>query len=147
MAEDITPANYGALWLPGMGMMPVHVRQVEQRILEYDARLSLGRDKRNGDWVVLREGGPDDVPHFPVFGLGPELPSPDKVKEMLFERDVARNGTRIVEAVVKRQNERRAAAKQRADDATSEAAQGLAWAHRKMGDIRAPGKVFIPGRD
>lgn len=133
------------IWLPGMSKgVPLHVRQVSEAIEQYDGKLSLGRDNKTGDWVVLREGGPIDVPYFPVFGLGNDLPSVDTVNRMLFERDVAKNGARIVQSVVEAQAARKKAVKDRADAATEEAATAFEWATRRMGGEGVPSRVFIP---
>lgn len=150
MSSIIVPNGNGSsdsIWLPGKGEVPIHTRQVADMIREYDPRLTLGRNTANGDWVVLRDGGPEDVPLFPVIGFGPDLPSADKVKAELYKRDVSRNGKEIVESIVKRQNQRRAASRSRADAGAEEAGEAMAWAHKQMGDIRAPLKVHIPGRD
>ncbi len=133
-----------SIWIPSKGTMPLHVRAVSKSIEEYDARLSLGKDKHTGDWVVLRENGPDGIPHFPVFALGQELPSADDVKRELFNRDMARNGTRIVQSIKDAQNKRRADAKSHADDGAFAAAQVLEHSYRAMGGDGANTKVFIP---
>lgn len=131
------------VWLPQMGTMPFHVRQVANAIEEYDHRLSLGKDQNGDNWVVLRQDGPDGIPFFPVFDLGYELPSADDVKKELFKRDMARNGTRIVGAVVKAQNDRRAASRQHAQEGTTEAAKALAWYYKKQsGEGNA--QIYVP---
>jgi hypothetical protein len=139
--------NKQDMWLPGLeSTVPLHVRQVSTAIEQYDSKLSLGRDQRTGDWVVLREGGPMNVPYFPVFGLGHDLPSSDRVKQMLYDRDVARNGKRILDQVMNRQVQRKKDVKDRADAAAEEAGDALEWATRKMGGDTGKSRVFIPGR-
>ena len=151
MSSIIVPGNdpgeKRSIWVPGQGNIPMDVIQVSRVIEEYDTRLSLGRDERSGEWVVLREDGPEGIPFFPVMGLGIELPSADRVKAILFSRDVARNGSRIVQQVVERQNRRRKNAKDFADSGAEAAAEALEWGYRRMGGDRANAKVFIAGRD
>lgn len=131
-----------ALWLPGQGMVPAHVRQAMQAVEEYDSDLSLGRHEQTGDWVVLLKRGPMEKPH-PVFGLGRELPAPERIKEMLYKSDVRRHGAELARKINKAQEMRQEQFKKDLAEQTGEAAEALeSFLHR---DGRTPYKrVFIP---
>lgn len=114
------------LWLPGRGLMPAHVRQAVQAIREYQADLGLARHDATGDWVITKDGNP-------VFGLGTELPAPERIKEMLYESDARRHGGALAEKFQKLTDARQKAARDQAEDLTGVAAEALEWAHHKEG--------------
>jgi uncharacterized protein YjbJ (UPF0337 family) len=124
------------LWLPGRGVMPAHVRQATQAVREYGADLGLARHEASGEWVVTKNG-------YPVFGLGVELPAPERIKQMLYESDAQRHGGKLAEKIQKMTDARQRAAKQHAEDLTGTAAEALEWAHRKEGRTSHK-RVYIP---
>jgi hypothetical protein len=130
------------IWLPGSGAVPLHIRQAEKALEEYDRRLSLGRDERNGDWVVLLDGG--DGRPYPVLGLGTELPAPERVKEKLYRADTSRRGTEIVNELVKRNDARLHKIKDKASDGAGIAAEAYEWAFRKVGSDAVNPRIFVP---
>lgn len=130
------------IWLPGGGVVPLHIRQAEKALEEYDARLSLGRNEQNGDWVVLLDGG--DGRPYPVLGLGLELPAPEKIKEKLHRSDTRRRGAEIVTEMVKRNDARLQAIKDKASDGSGQYAEALEWAFRKVGSTAASPRIFVP---
>jgi hypothetical protein len=124
------------LWLPGRGMMPAHVRQAVQAIREYQEDLSLARHDATGEWVITKDG-------HPVFGLGVELPAPERIKEMLYEADARRHGGKLAEKIQKLTDAREARAKQQVEDLTGVAAEALEWALHKEGRTSHK-RVYIP---
>lgn len=124
------------LWLPGRGMMPAHVRQATQAVREYGADLGLARHDATGEWVVTKNGAP-------VFGLGTELPAPERIKQMLYESDAQRHGGKLAEKIQKLTDARQRAARAEAEDLTGVAAEALEWAHHKEGRTSHK-RVFIP---
>lgn len=133
-----TPTN--SLWIPGSGLVPVHVSSAQQAITEYDADLRLARNERTGDWVVLLRG-PDGIEHI-AFGLGMELPSADQIKAELYSRDVRRRGRKIVRDIARHRAARRKAADDAASDGAGEVAEAMTWGHQQMGTLSRP--VYIP---
>lgn len=140
MREDI-PRD--ALWTPDNGWTSVNERQVAKAVEEYDASLVLGQRQDTGEWVVFLRNGPHQGEAFPLLGLGHELPSADKVKELLFKRDVKRNGAKIYDDIVRSMESKRREAKSAASDASGQAAEALEYGFRKMGKHPSP-RVFIP---
>lgn len=129
-----------SIWLPGKGLVPAHVRQAQKAVEEYDEDLTIGQ--RGEDWVVLHKRGPDGQP-YPVFGLGPELPPADRIKEMLARADTKRRGAQIVADVTRANLAQQEAVRKRASEKTEVAAEAFAWAHRKMGTHPSP-RIFVP---
>jgi hypothetical protein len=111
---------------------------------EYDADLTIGRHEQTGDWVILLKRGPEGRP-YPVFGLGPELPSPERIKQKLYEGDVRRHGGRIAEKLERQMAAKRASQRSEAQQATEEVADAFLWAARKDGKASIP-RIFVPGQ-
>lgn len=124
--------------------MPAHITQAEKLVKEYDADLRLAREAQSGDWVIAKRLGPDGEP-FPVLYLGPELPTPDKIKERLYKSDTRRRAAEIVREVTERNERRLKEARDRASDETGIAAEAAEWAFRQLGKHPNP-RIFVPGR-
>lgn len=131
------------LWLPGQGFVPAHVRAAIKAVEEYDADLTIGRHEQTGDWVILLKRGPEGRP-FPVFGLGPELPSTEALKKKLYEGDVRRHGGQLAVRLERAAEARRRSVRSDADAATEEVADAFLWAARKDGKASIP-RIFVPG--
>lgn len=138
---DLTAAQ---LWLPGQGLVPPYIRSAMRAVREYDEDLTLGRHEQSGEWVVLLNRGPEGRP-FPVFGLGHELPPPERIKQKLFDSDVRRNSRRITEQIVRRQEEAQKESRRQAEEGSGVAAEALEWAHRKQGTHPSP-RIFVPDK-
>jgi len=139
-ALDLTAQQ---LWVPGTGLMPSHMREAEQAVKDYDCDLSIGRHEQSGEWVILLQRG--GMPPHPVFGLGHELPSRDRIMELLYKNDVRRHGGELVNKIMRAQDERQKALRDEVNEQTGVAAEGLEWAHRKAGSHPSP-RIFVPGR-
>lgn len=124
------------LWLPGRGLMPAHVRLAVQAVREYGADLGLARHDESGDWVVTKNGQP-------VFGLGVELPSPERIKEMLYGADAQRHGGKLAQKIQKLADQRAQAVRDEANNQTGVAAEALEWALHKEGRTSYR-RVYIP---
>lgn len=86
----------GLLWTPQSGMTSSRERQAAAAVREYEADLQLGQRQDTKEWVVfLRHSPHSDGQPFPIFSFGKELPTADKVKEMLYKADVRRHGDKI----------------------------------------------------
>lgn len=80
---------------------------------EYDDRLRLMFNEQGRDYVIfIRTDGSDGMPPLKaVLGFGSEVPSPDKVRETLYNADGWKHGDRVLremdarEAQKKRNNE------------------------------------------
>lgn len=133
------------IWLPGVGLVPAHIRTAQQAVEAYDSRLELGFNKRNGEWVVLWKNGPDGAP-FPVLGLGRELPSYEEIQRLLYKGDTVRRGGEVVRDVIRRNEKRKADSRHEAREAAGEVAEALEHAFRRMGKT-SYNRIFVPGKD
>lgn len=132
------------IWLPGAGLVPIHVREAQQAIEDYDADFGLGRDEVTGDWVVLQKRGPDGYP-FPVFNLGQELPNRDTIMRRLYHADVRRRGHKIVADIVRRNDERQKQLRDESHEAAGEVAEVIdTYYHLRKNHPRP--RIFVPGR-
>jgi hypothetical protein len=131
MSDIHLPHGGGTLWVPGMGVVPTYLRPAMQAVEEYDADLRLARNDETGNWCVFIERG--DSPSFPVFNIGPELPSPDRIKQMLYMADVRRRGHEIVRDVERNNARRKAELEAVTADAAGEVAEAVESALRHAG--------------
>jgi hypothetical protein len=111
---------------------------------EYDADLRLARNDETGNWCVFISRGDAEAP-FPVFNLGAELPSPDRIKQMLYMADVRRRGHDIVRDVERNNARRRAELEAVTADAAGEVAEAVESALRNAG-ATSHKKVYLNER-
>ena len=113
-----------SIWLPGRGELRFNELQAARAVEEYDPDLTLGQIQDTGQWAVFLpriDGSP-----FPVLGLGRELPSPDRIKEILFKSDVRRNGRAILAEMEAHQERSDKEFSDKADEATELVAEAIA---------------------
>lgn len=125
------------------GFMSVAERDANQAIEEYDPDLGLAFDEQTRTYAVVVKQGPHDGRPFPVYNLGPQLPPSDAIKRQLYHADVRRHGARIVEQVVRRNDELARERDARAHDASGDTAEHFEWAFRKLGKHPVP-RIFVP---
>lgn len=130
------------IWLPGVGVVPSHIRTAQQAVEAYDSRLELGFDQRNQQWVVLWKDAVDGAP-FPVMGLGRELPGYEKIQEILYRGDTVRRGGEVVRDVVRRNEERKRKSRAEFRETTGEVAEALEHAFRRMGET-SYNRIHVP---
>ena len=124
----------GSLWTPGNGFTTTRERQVARAIEEYESDLLLGQNRETNEWVVYLRNGPHSHGQpFPIFGLGRELPSADKVKEMLYKADIRRKGTKIYEQVFAANRRAENASRKVADEASEQMAEAIVEGFRTQG--------------
>jgi hypothetical protein len=115
-----------AIWLPGAGELRFDELHAARAVEEYDSDLMLGQDKRSGQWAVFLKYGPEsDGQPFPVLGLGHELPSPERIREILTKADVRRNGRQIVAEIERTQQRAEDEFAAQADEAQEAVAESI----------------------
>lgn len=139
MHEDIPR---GALWTPQNGWTSQQERECAKAVEEYDSALVLGQRQDTGEWVVFLKEGPANKDVFPIFGLGRQLPSSDKIKEILSRSDVSRHGRKIYAQILQSMAREEAAAKAARHEADEPAAEALAWGINKMTGSHP--RIFVP---
>lgn len=137
-----------AIWLPtARGMVDSRVWRLSQAAREYDERLSVGRNEKNGNWTVYiaRERGKDP---YPVMNLGPHvemLPTPDELKVKLFNGDTVRHGTKILEDIDRNNDAIQDEYARKADEGIEALAEAQVWAHRRLSNNRNKVIKVFPG--
>ncbi len=129
------------IWTPGHGLVPAHIRSAMKAVEEYDADMSIGRDERTGNWVVLLERGPQGA--FPVLGLGTELPAPEEIKKRLYMSDVRKRGREIVADIERHNQRQRDALRAKTHEAGGEVAEAMDTALHLMKRHPVP-RIFVP---
>ncbi len=132
------------LWIPNQGVVPSHIRTAQLAVEAYDSRLELGFDERNQQWVVLWKEGPGGAP-YPALGLGYELPGYEEIQRRLYAADTVRNSGAQLKEVMRRQEARHKEGRRELDEVTTEVAEALEHAFRRMGQT-SYSKVYMPSK-
>lgn len=130
------------LWLPGKGLVPPHAREAWQAVKDYDCDLGLARHDESGEWVVTIQRGNMTEPH-PIFSLGKELPSRERIQKLLYCNDVRRRGNELFNQILRVQETRQKHMRDEVNDQTGVVAEAFEWAHRKQGTHASP-RIFVP---
>ena len=130
------------IWTPGLGLVPAHIRSAQKAVEEYDADMSIGRDERDGNWVVMLERGPQGA--HPVLGLGTELPAPEEIKRRLYMSDVRKRGREIVADIERHNAQQRKRLRDETHEAAGEVAEAMDTALHLMKRHPVP-RIFVPG--
>lgn len=121
-----------SLWIPGRGSMDTRVFRVDKAVREYNDRLSFDRNHDTGDWCVfMRMPSPEEP--LPLFGFGDSIPEPDEVVKQLWKADSLRHGEKILDQIVREQEERKQKYEYAASQASEESAEVLEHFLRKHG--------------
>ena len=130
------------IFLPGHGVVPLGSINASKAVTDYDPDLMLGRNEQTGDWHVFVKNGPHGGEPFPVFYLGRELPSYDRIQQLLYENDVRRHGAKIVQAIERRKRDAQRKLDQEHADIDGEVAEHIEWATRQMRGNTS--RIFVP---
>ena len=121
-----------ALWIPGRGSVDTRAYRVDRAVNEYNDRLSFDRNQDTGDWCVFMRM-PSPEPPLPLFGFGDIIPEPDEVVKQLWKADSLRHGEKILDQIVREQDERKRRYESAASQASEESAEVLEHFLRKRG--------------
>ena len=134
-----------SMWIPGIGELNFAEMRAERAVQEYDPELLLGQDKRSGQWAVFVPHGPESPEPFPVLGLGHELPSPERIKQLLHESDVRRNSAELLDKIKRHADESDKKFSEAFDEGNQEIAEAIASHMRDQGTHPFP-KVYMGGK-
>lgn len=121
-----------SLYIPGRGSMDIRAFRVDTAVNEYNDRLSFDRNRDTGDWCVFMRM-PSPEPPLPLFGFGDTIPEPDEVIKQLWKSDSLRHGDKILNQIVKEQEDRKRQYEYAASQASEESAEVLEHFLRKRG--------------
>lgn len=132
------------LWTPS-GFVPTYIRDAQKAVCEYAGDgYTIARHEHTGDWVVMRTLS--DGNKFPVLGLGKELPTPERIKQMLYDHDAVRNGAKIVDKIERMRAEGQKENRKAAEEGAGIAAEAFDWALRNDSDFGGHPipRIFVP---
>lgn len=132
------PAN---IWLPPSYLYR-EAHAVDKAVNQYDPELHFGRNERNGQWCIFMERHSERIP---VLGFR-DIPHPDDALKRLYKADTRRHGSKILDDLIKHNEETKAAGRSAGDDAVGQTAEAFEYAYRKEGLHPTP-RIFVPGRD
>lgn len=128
-------------FVQGRGMVDSNVLSVERAVSEYDERLYFDRNTETGQWCVYLKTIASE-PDLPLLGFD-EIPAPESAVKRLYQADSLRHGEQILDGMRARNHKALEPLRTATDDAAGQAAEGLEWAHRKMGNHPKP-RIFVP---
>jgi hypothetical protein len=128
-------------FVQGRGMVDSDILVVDKAVSEYDERLYFDRNLDTGQWCIYLKTPPSEA-DLPILGFD-EVPNPEAAVKRLWQADTLRHGEKILNDMWKRNEKRLQPLRDKADDASGQAAEVLEWSHRKMGTHPTP-RVFVP---
>lgn len=138
------------IYVPGRGLVDTAALSVAKAVKEYDERLEFAKNMETGQWCIFIkmpsnfEGvAINGSQYLPLIGFD-EVPHPEDALKKLYKADSMRHGEKIIDDMNRRNKELHKELYERpADDASGQMAEGLEWAHRKLGMHPNP-RVFVP---
>ena len=111
-----------SIYIPGHGEMSWDEIRVDRAVREYDERLFFARNAETMDWCVFIKM-PRPEPAYPVVGFGSDIPPVDVVMQRVMAADTMRHGWKILDEIVKSQEDYKKEFRTKADEATEESAE------------------------
>ena len=122
-----------SIWIPGKGEYDVRVFRVDRAVKEYNERLMFGRNEETGDWCVFIKAPAPQEP-IAVLGFGNDIPEPDAVIKRLYQADTLRHGDKILNTIVREQEDYRKMLDYNANQATEDSVERVEHMMRMRGD-------------
>lgn len=129
------------IWLPDSHFYREAV-PVDKAVNEYDERLHFGQNQSNGQWCIFMEEYGERIP---ILGFE-RIPHPEDALKRLYHADARRHGQKILDDMVKHNEEVRDRPKARVDEAIGELAEAVEYGAREDG-LTTSTRIFVPGRD
>ena len=121
------------IYIPGRGSVDSDVYKVDAAVRQYNERLSFGLNEDTQEYCIFMRM-PYPEPVLPILGFGREVPHPDAACKKLWESDTMIHGDKILNDILKSQEEYKAALRYNADQATEDSAERVEHLMRTKGD-------------
>ena len=121
------------IYIPGRGSVDSGVYKVDAAVRKYNERLSFGLNEDTQEYCIFMRM-PHPEPVLPILGFGREVPHPDLACKKLWESDTMIHGDKILNDILKSQEEYKAALRYKADQATEDSAERVEHLMRTNGD-------------
>ena len=121
------------IYIPGRGSVDSDVYKVDAAVRQYNERLSFGLNEDTQDYCIFMRM-PRPEPDLPILGFGRTVPHPDAACKKLWESDTMIHGDKILNDILKSQEEFKKAKHYAADQATQDSAERIEHLMRTNGD-------------
>jgi hypothetical protein len=121
------------IYIPGRGSVDSNVYKVDAAVRQYNDRLSFGLNEDTQEYCIFMRM-PHPEPVLPILGFGREVPHPDAACKKLWESDTMIHGDKILNDILKSQEEYKAALRYNSDQASADSAERIEYLMRTNGD-------------
>lgn len=121
------------IYIPGRGSVDSSVYKVDAAVRQYNERLSFKLNEDTQDYCIYMRM-PYPEPDLPILGFGREIPHPDLACKKLWESDTMIHGDKILNDILKSQEDFKNAKRYAADQATEDSAERIEHVMRMKGD-------------
>lgn len=119
------------IYVPGKGLVDASMNRVDTAVNEYDERLFFAQNGETGQYCIFLKMPHGEDP-LPVLGFD-TIPHPEDALKRLYYADTMRHGEKILDDINKNNAAIKKPFEDAAEDAGGQVAEGLEWAHRKLG--------------
>lgn len=110
------------IYIPGRGSVDSDVYKVDRAVNQYNDRLSFAFNEAGQDYCIFMRM-PYPEPPIIILGFGQQIPHPDEACKRLWESDTLIHGERILNDILKSQEEFKNAKRYAADQASGDSAE------------------------
>ena len=121
------------IYIPGRGTVDSDVYKVDAAVRQYNERLSFKLNEDTQDYCIFMRM-PYPEPDLPILGFGREVPHPDLACKKLWESDTMIHGDKILNDILKSQEDFKNAKRYAADQATEDSAERIEHVMRMKGN-------------
>lgn len=123
------------MFLPEVGSVTKEEFLAFKAAKDYDERLLFMRNPKNGEYAVFVKTDRSDgqPPLRPVLGFGREVPSPDAIRERLWNADTWRHGKSILDEMDRKKKQHDAENEWVRSNAAEESAERIEHVLRQNG--------------
>lgn len=110
------------IYIPGRGSVDSGVYKVDRAVNQYNERLSFKLNEDTGDYCIYMRM-PSPEPDLPILGFGTTIPHPDAACKKLWESDTMIHGEKILNDILKSQEEYKRNLRYNAEQASGDSAE------------------------
>jgi len=121
------------IYISGRGTVDSDVYKVDAAVRQYNERLSFKLNEDTQDYCIFMRM-PYPEPDLPILGFGREIPHPDLACKKLWESDTMIHGDKILNDILKSQEDFKNAKRYAADQASADSAERIEHLMRMKGD-------------
>ncbi len=110
------------IYISDRGLVDSDVYKVDRAVKQYNERLSFEFNEENQDYCIYMRMPYPERP-IPILGFGKKIPRPDQACKKLWESDTMIHGEKILDDILKSQEEFRKAKRYAADQASGDSAE------------------------